>query len=56
MYAVEFDSVVKGDSILIPEQYRDAIGNTVKVVVMYADKPAIKPKPLPSSSLARTVM
>ncbi|MDR1965906.1 MAG: hypothetical protein LBQ36_04300 [Synergistaceae bacterium] len=42
MRTIEFDSLVDGDIIRIPEQFRDISGGVVKVIVMSSDEPAPK--------------
>jgi hypothetical protein len=40
MREIEFDSVVKGNVIPIPERYRSAVGSSVKVIVFPKDEPS----------------
>ncbi len=44
MGAIEFDSFVEGGVINIPEQYRNAVGNAVRVIVLSEDAPVSKPR------------
>jgi hypothetical protein len=43
MQEIEFNSVVEGNAIPIPERYRKAIGNFVKVIVFPQDEPSSAP-------------
>jgi hypothetical protein len=45
MRAIEFDSLVEGDVIRIPEQYRDTVGSSVRVILMPCDKSSPKNSP-----------
>ena len=46
MSAIQFESAVEGNTILIPEQYLDQIPARVIVTLMDVEKPRLKPKTL----------
>jgi hypothetical protein len=46
MQTIEFDSLIEGDIIRIPEQFREVSGGVVRVIIMSRDEPALKQKPL----------
>ena len=44
MSAIQFESAVEGNTILIPEQYLNQIPARVIVTLMDVEKPRLKPK------------
>ena len=55
MSVIQFESVVEGDVIRIPEQYIDQIPARVAVTIVDVEKPRLKPKTrkeLPSVEVA----
>ncbi|MBI5141686.1 MAG: hypothetical protein HZA20_05770 [Nitrospirae bacterium] len=49
MYAVEFKAKIKDGMIQIPGRYRDAVTDTVKVIILKDDAAARKPESRPVS-------
>jgi hypothetical protein len=44
MSLIQFESVVEGNLIRIPEQYVDQIPSVVRVTIVDAEKPRFRPK------------
>jgi hypothetical protein len=46
MISMEFNSVIEGDIIRVPEQYKNIAGSAVRVIIMPSDESAPKRKTL----------
>jgi hypothetical protein len=45
---MEFNSVIEGDIIRVPEQYKNVAGSAVRVIIMSSEESALKRKTLGS--------